>query len=379
MKIGIITIHKGEVNYGASLQCYALWKYLENKGHDCEIIDLLRPSHKGYKYNWNIRGIRAFLSLGIKLNFNKYKSFLKDKNFINRIQRYRNFNNEIKYTKTYKSSKEIYSCPPLFDIYISGSDQIWNPLMPFENEPYLLSFAPKEKKKIAYASSFGIKDIPESVKKQYSSLLSKYDHLSTRENSGKELIKKLLGKDIPVVLDPVFLLTRDEWIEISDKRYTIKEDYILIYSLHVNEFLLSYSIELAKINNYKIILVNADYSVYKSQNIIQLRDVGPKQWLSLIQNAKLFLTDSFHGTAFSIILGTPFLTYINEKAKTNDRIYSILSCLDLTNHIISESSTNYDQNIILSQVINKKENTTTLLNQQIAFSKQYLDSAINEL
>lgn len=374
MKIGIITIHKSEVNYGACLQCYALWKYISKLGHDCEVIDLLRPSQSGYHYKLDsIKGLKVFLLLGVKLSFSKKLAILRDKQVRRRINRYRDFNNTIKYSSTYDSPSKIDKTPPIYDIYISGSDQIWNPNMSFNNKPYLLSFVPDEKKKIAYASSFGVKSIPDNKRVLYSNLLRNYKYISTRENSGKEIVQKLINKDIPVVLDPVFLLSVEDWEKVIDKTYKINYDYILVYSLHENKSLISKATLLAKHLNYKVILVNASYNVSDSKDICQLRDVGPRQWLNLIKEARVFLTDSFHGTAFSIILNTPFLTWVASSSKTNDRIYSLLSSLKLDDHIFESSSS-----IEKISIVSGNEDTKVLLEKRRQESIDFLVGAIHD-
>lgn len=345
MKVGIITIHKSEVNYGACLQCFALWKFISNLGHDCEVIDLRRPSQKGYKYQFSFSGIKAFLVLGLKLQFCKFWATLRDRKFKTRGQRYRDFNNNIKYSTVFCSPSEIEERPPVYDVYISGSDQIWNPNMTFDNKPYLLSFVPIGKKRIAYASSFGVEKLPSNVICLYIKYLKLYNHISTRENGGKKLVKNLIDKDIPVSLDPVFLLSAEEWFDVVDKAYNLNNDYLFVYSLHNNDELLLLAIGIAKRLNCKVILVNADYNVCNKTGVTQLRDVGPSQWLCLIKEAKLFLTDSFHGTAFSIIFEKPFLTFCKESAKTNDRIFTLLSKLGLDSHIITSKQISFDISI----------------------------------
>lgn len=372
MKIGIITIHKSEVNYGACLQCYALWKFISNLGYECEVIDLLRPSLSGYHYKLHsVKGLKAFLILDVKLTFNKILATLRDTQFKIRINRYREFNNIIKYSSAYRSSSTIEANPPMYDIYISGSDQIWNPNMAFDNKPYLLSFVPYGKKKIAYASSFGVEAIPNIQKHIYSDLLSKYEHISTRENSGQKIIRNLTNRDVPVILDPVFLLSVEDWEKVIDKTYKIDYDYILVYSLHKNKDLINKATQLATHLNCKVILINADYNVHDSPNVYQLRDVGPKQWLNLINNARLFLTNSFHGTAFSIILNTPFMTWVKSASKTNDRIYSLLSSLNLEDHIIESSSSIEKVSIVL-----EKNEANVLLEKRRQESIDYLVNAI---
>ena len=337
MKIGIITIHKSEVNYGACLQCYALWRYVTAMGHDCEVIDLLRPSHIGYKFKFRQSSIKPLFIL-LKLRITRLLAMLKDKQIRLRERRYREFNNQVKYSPTFRSAKELSDNPPLYDIYVSGSDQIWNPNMTFEHEPYMLSFAPAGKKRIAYASSFGVQQLPEAVKETYRTYLSSYEHISTREQSGSHLVKEITGREVPVVLDPVFLLSADEWTAVACEDSTIDGDYLLVYSLRDNPRLLSLAMGQAKRMGCKVVLVNADYNVCTTSGVLQLRNVGPRQWLGLIRHTRLFITDSFHGTAFAIIFGTRFLTCVTPLAKTNDRIYTLLSNLGLQGNIISVST-----------------------------------------
>lgn len=367
MKIGIITIHKSEVNYGACLQCYALWRYISNLGHNCEIIDLKRPSQKGYRYPLNYQGMKTYLILGLKLSISKLYALIRDRKIKARIDRYKNFNSIINYSDAYHSPKEIMKNPPSYDIYISGSDQIWNPNMAFDNRPYLLSFVPKGKKKVAYASSFGTDWVPSEFIETYRYYLKQYDYLSTRENGGKMLIKELTGADVPVVSDPVFLLSAQEWEQITDNQYGLKEDYVFVYSLHKNNSLLSYARKIAEKKNYKVVLVNANYNVCKMPDVLQFRDAGPKQWLNLVKNANLFLTDSFHGTAFAIIFETPFLVQVRKSAGTNDRIFTLLSCLGLLDNVLST-----DVNLEEITVRAFTHNYKTLLQNEIARSKKYL-------
>ncbi|MDO5420578.1 MAG: polysaccharide pyruvyl transferase family protein [Bacteroides sp.] len=372
MKIGIITIHKSTVNYGACLQCYALWKYLTDKGHQCEIIDLLRPIHKGYIYTSKDK---ISLSCRLKAGIKRILDLPADYRLSERTKLIENFNKQISYSKTYRNPKELCQNPPDYDAYISGSDQIWNPYMPFNNEPYLLSFVPKGKKKIAYASSFAVESIPLAHKETYAKLLAQYDSLSTREQSGKQIIHDLIRKDTPVVLDPTFLISSQKWIEMTNNMCPISAGYILAYCLNANPILMEHVKEIARLTNLKIILIIADKQIIHDKHIRQLTDVAPLEWLGIIRNAQLVITSSFHGTVFAMQFGTPFFTYISPKNKTNDRIITLLKRFNLESHIITNESS-FIKNKIMENASFNYDTFKELLDMKVRQSQQYLIDAL---
>ena len=377
MKIGIVTIHKSTVNYGACLQCYALWKYLQQMGHEVEVIDLLRPVLNGYKFSRNKSGLRQFYRLRIIAGIRHYINILSNKSYRRRIKSYDDFNNIISYSKTYRNHEEITKRPPIYDIYLSGSDQIWNPYMPFNNLPYLLSFVSSDKQKIAYASSFAVNSIPSECIETYKTLLSQYTSLSTRENGGRDIVYNLLNKKIPVVLDPVFLLSKDAWDNIRDKTYCVNENYVLLYSLHINQELIHHGKKIANETGCKLYVVTAGFYDNKSSDGIEfLTDVGPTQWLNLIYNAKLFLTNSFHGTAFAIILKKPFISCIDKGSKMNDRIITLLCKLGFEDHLLDVESLSEDNNDLFAKAHRFTKINEELLRKEIELSNNYLNEAI---
>ena len=378
MRIGIVTIHKSMVNYGACLQCYALWKYLQQGGHEVEVIDLLRPVQNGYKFCCDKNGLRQFYRLKIIANIRHSINILRSKAYRTRIKNYNDFNNLISYSKTYRNHEEITKQPPVYDIYLSGSDQIWNPYMPFNNLPYLLSFVSSDKQKIAYASSFAVNNIPSECIETYKTLLSQYTSLSTRENGGRDIVYTLLNKKIPVVLDPVFLLSKDAWDNVRDKAYCVNENYVLLYSLHLNQELINLGKRIANEMQCKLYIVTAGFYKYKSLNGMEyLTDVGPAQWLNLICNTKLFLTNSFHGTAFAILLKKPFISCIDKKAKMNDRIFTLLHKLGYEDHLLDVECITDENNILLKKAHSFTIDNEVLLRKEIEMSINYLNKAIN--
>ena len=372
MKIGIITIQRSEVNFGACLQSYALWRYISNLGFDCEVIDLLRPCHRDYErsvaFGETPQSIRSKVKDKIR------QLFLPTKKK-NGLSKYRDFNNKVKYSIQYKSVDELYKSPVKYNVLVSGSDQIWNPKMPFVNEPYFLTFAPAKCKRIAYASSFGVNTVQNDVKINYKKWLSAYQHVSVREDSGAKLIEQITGKKAQVVLDPVFLITKEEWKnEMQALSEIIPQKYIFCYMLHYDEKLLKKAIDISKSKNLRLILVLSENKTIVNDDVVQLTNIGPAEWLWLINNANFMVTNSFHGSAFSIIFRTPFAVFLRKGTPTNTRIEGLLEKLNLSDHIFD-----IDIDLDLSEHnLGYNEKLDSALNLAISDSMNYLSNAISE-
>ena len=153
---------------------------------------------------------------------------------------------------------------------------------------YFLSFADQTVKKAAYAASFGVQEIPEMLKKKYTSLLNGFDFITVRESSGAIIVKELCNKDVSVVLDPTLLLNREEWMQQFNRKKTIKEPYILIYTIGENKSLLKTAIEKGKELGHKIYYIND--RLYKIKGVENLRGVSPEEWFWLIEGAELVYT-----------------------------------------------------------------------------------------
>ena len=335
IKVGIITIHNSP-NYGACLQTYALFKYLELQGFDCQVIDLYRPGMNGYKYSYKYQPLRQKQSY-IKLKLKTIRDIIIKKRTNLRNDKFETFNNYIKYSSPYKSIDELYKSPPQYDIYISGSDQIWNPLHGFNIEPYFLTFAPQNSIKISYASSIGLNDLLYEEKTMFSYWLSDYKAISVREKQAQLLLNDFMGNDIVEVLDPTFLLNREQWIEIS-RPPQFRNKYIAIFSLQYSKELIEYGIKLSKESKIPLYVLGQGKPTKRIKAAIYIENAGPLDFLGFLKSADIVLTDSFHGTALSIILGTNnFYSYIEFGNKRGVRITNILSTFDVSNHLLDSS------------------------------------------
>lgn len=343
--IGIITIQNSQNNYGGALQCFALYHYLDKQGYSVEVIDLHRPNNADYIDSIRFRNMRAQISfiglvkgwikelLGIKK--------LRNPNFkptwdLNAGKRFTEFNSRVKMSQPYCYIPDLYKNPPKYDVYISGSDQLWNPDQPYCLEPYFLTFVKNKKVlKLSYATSVGLNDINIQEKKLFRKWLSSYDLISVREEQACKLLKQITNKEIYKVPDPTFLLDPEEWIKMSVLPKE-KQEYVLIFYLGQNEDFIQKGVKIAKEMGLKLKVIEQNYLYKVNSDIEVISDAGPLEFIGLIKNARLILTNSFHCTVFSLITGTyNFYTYIAPDSNRGSRIVDLLETYNLSNHIIN--------------------------------------------
>tara|TARA_R110002033_G_scaffold494_2_gene4603 strand:- start:8160 stop:9266 length:1107 start_codon:yes stop_codon:yes gene_type:complete len=347
MKIKTITCHE-VYNHGASLQEYALLKYLENLGHNSETIH-----YKPYYLSNNFKFLKVnhlFFSKNLVLKFVYIILKLPQRLFhLKRKRRFDNFSR--KYIKTgnklYKSNDDLKNDLPVADAYICGSDQIWNSFFENGKDPaFYLDFAPQNKLKISYAASFAIDELEENIKAFVKQKVSYLDYVSVREISGKKILNSLGFENVAHVLDPVFLLNSEHW----ESLITIKKEvdkYIFIYDFDSNPLIQSFAENYKEKYGWKIITVNQLIKYADKNYFLQ----GPEKFLSLVKNAEFIISNSFHAVAFSIIFKKDFVVF-NRADNINTRMRDLLDSLDLSqllltneyminNHILK--NINYDK------------------------------------
>ena len=340
MRIGIITVQKAP-NYGAELQCYALYKALSDMGYDCEVIDLCRPYHKEFKkdkrfkvysnlsrwtfkYYWvNTRPIRSW----IKENIFGKKNYLKEFNLryqallLNRNIKFEQFESRIAFSRKYSSIAELYKNPPQYDVYITGSDQLWNPTQPYCLEPYFLTFVNNGGKRVSYATSIGVSTLRDNIRDDFKKWLAGYNKISVREDAAKEILKSVTNKEIEVLVDPTFLIDINHWKDIAVK--PAESGYVFLFTLGYNELLFNKAQQYAKTEGKKLIYRANDYRDYPSCNdTIGLLDMSPEEWLGYICYADMIVTNSFHGSVFSILFHKSFR--VMSTNNRGSRIYHLL-------------------------------------------------------
>lgn len=381
-KIGIITILKCN-NFGAELQAYATQKKLNLMGYDAEIIDMLYYKHPDFQKTKNSK---PFVKQSI---INKIIEFLKftiltpviykivpliSKKMKIRNMKFEDFHKKnTKISRTYISQDSLYANCDEYDVYVVGSDQVWNPGTGMNIEPYFLTFVPENKIKISYASSFGVTKIPTEYKEKYNQLLNNINHISVREDAGISIVKEVANRNAELVLDPTLLLNKEEWSQCGSGINPNKGKYVLIYEVHPSEKIQKLAFDYAYKNNLPVYRIGVRGILnWKTKGIINFVDIGPADFVSLFQNAEIIFTNSFHGTAFSVNFGKNFYTVLSKYGKKNSRMTSLLSILDLESRIIYQEE---DKQIVYINY--DKDKVQKLLQIERDKSISYLEKSIN--
>ena len=381
MRIGVITIEQVG-NYGAELQCYATQKVLHDIGCDAEIIDYCY--YKDYRYK-DSKMSEPFVPMTFKERFfyvvkyrivNRFVDnvlLLFNSNIARRNKRFTVFHTEnTKMSKRYMSMPELYEASMDYDVFVTGSDQVWNPSAHSSIEPYFLTFAPENARKISFAASFGVSEIDSNLRERYNEYLSRYDYISVREHNACNIVRQLVDKDVECVLDPTLLLNKDEWMQVAKQYDNIPERYVLLYTLQESLAVLNLAKRIAKEKGITVLrITKRAYFISRIDGICDISDAGPAEFISLIAGADYIVTDSFHGTAFSVTFGIPFLTVVSPKNNNNSRMESLLSVVGLSERLITDDcdmeSVEYEVPIDIKAVCLKVE---AARNKSIDFLKR---------
>ncbi len=302
-------------SYGSVLQSLGLKIALSDIGCSSFIVnDSSEPQEVRLVFFKSIGSFLGFVKkfLDIPFYFGKKQICSKGLSFIKQ-------NLDVKY---YNSCDELKRFSPEADCYIAGSDQIWHPALC--KSSFFLEFAPKNAKKISYAASMGVTDIPYENKERFSELLKNIDIYSVREKSMVPIIKSITGKETMLNIDPTFLISSDKWRNFQI-RYKTKKPYVLVYGLYWDKSFNAQLKELHRKTGLPILSIQSSFRNIYSNKI--LSDVGPEEFLWLVDNAEAVITSSFHGTAFSIIFNKKFSVVVNPNASS--RIDSLLDVLDI--------------------------------------------------
>lgn len=312
MKIGIVTICDSR-NLGNRLQNFAVQEFLRKVAPDAKIETIKNTNRKQ-------RG--ETIKRRIKDSLRDLKYFRRTKNFYL-------FNKRIRFTKQSYDAKGINArLNSKFDYFLVGSDQVWNPNYGWLNSIDLLSFANKNKR-IAFAASYGVSEIPEENKGKTAKELKKFKAISVREDRGKEITEELTKrKDIETLVDPTMLLSAEGWSELAKKPKALKSSKPIVLKYFLGG--------LSKERNEAI-------NKFAAKNDCQVVDIfdkkseyymcGPSEFLYLEKNAFLICTDSFHSSVFAIINKKPFVVFDREgnHAKMNSRLETLISKFELKN------------------------------------------------
>lgn len=336
MKIGIMTFQASH-NCGSMLQAYALQHTLSDKyGADVEIIDFA---------NAGSRNMYSMIDLGLSKgaiinNINNIRYYKLFKKYHAEYEEFKK-NHLVTSKNSYKSTKELIGIEKNYDMLISGGDQVWNVRCQDADEAYYLSFA-KNVRKVAYSPSLGGTNINKANVDlgKYRQLLLDFECVSVREPNGQKWLRELTGREFPIIADPVFLLSHKEWLEQFELP-GIEGKYIFNYAFFhnrndANEAMRRISEETGM---PVYVMDTKSWSLYHLDKfgIHAYSHTGPLAFLTLMQNAELVLTQSFHGTVFAAMFHKTFWSYrySNSKKKSDDdRATAILDQLGLRDRYV---------------------------------------------
>lgn len=346
MKVGILTILNVN-NYGAELQCCALYRKLHKMGYDAEVINYLFGINPGHKFESEKKTVPISFKQNIKVQLlpivqNVFCLFYK-KNKEIRNKRFEEFH--LKYNrltdKIYPSVSSLYDADFDYDVICIGSDQVWNYMKGYSLEPFFACFDRNNTKKISYASSIGLSSLSKEAEEVFENELSRFSSISVREQQASDLLSRLLHKNIDVVLDSTLILNHNEWLEVANFDMCPIEKYILVYIVTIKpcNYVLELARHIAKQRNLKIVRICRDaYPEHSGHDVQEILTAGPSDFVGLFAKAEFVVTNSFHGTAFSINFSKSFYSVIKSKHSTNSRLTNILRKLKLDNRIIPVGS-----------------------------------------
>ena len=257
-----------------------------------------------------------------------------------RVDRFDGFRRKFILSKEAAGSlEELSAAAARYDAIVVGSDQLWRPDNIFP-EYYTLSWVPDRIPKFAYATSFGVSRLDRYSKERAKSFLGRFTAISVRENSGHAIVEALTGKSVPIVCDPVFLLTKKEWEKISDASRCPKEQYIFTYFLGAGKECRRFAGKLSDRTGLPVvgIVQNDAYRASDEQIDCPIDGASPEEFLGLLSNAAYICTDSFHAAAFSTIFNKRFFVFnrfASKKHGTNSRIQSLLEMLGLEGRLMA--------------------------------------------
>lgn len=391
MRIGIITYWNSTDNYGQQLQCYALQAYLKDLGHDAFLIRYTPKKEDNSVIHRLLFPVKWCADLLIPQRRKRKKQIAESKeiweNVVlkNKIRNFEDFrvNFLSQSSNVYHSISELRRNPPVAELYITGSDQVWNnPLSDFNTAGWYLDFGSKDTVRASYAASIG-RTVTDEEKPIFKVYLSKFNKISVRENKALDLCKSQGFNDAIVVVDPTLLLNKSIYEKIySDSLYSDANPYIFIYIINIRTSKEIYWPQIESFANAH----NLEVKSVSSSGYLPACDIIPNhvnimatipEWLELISRSTVVFTTSFHGIVFSILFHKPFYAILlnNEYAKGNDRIATLLKELGLEDRMVSKDSALEfcTENNIDWDVVDKKLETVK------AASMKFIDDVLSSV
>ena len=366
-------------NYGSVLQSYATFKTLRYFDEDVAVLQYVdRPNWKAkleiaarirWKYLFSPKMLRQKIRKLLSGD-NEYQNIVRSRGAV-----FDDFNSDVlRFSVAYKTQDEIIKGLAEGEIIVIGSDQLWGP-EDIIRDYHTLTWVPKTSKKIAYATSFGVKELPPFLEKRATTFLDNMSSISVREDAGCKIVRNLTGRDVLQVCDPTLLLKREDWDVIATEKL-LDEPYIFCFFIGNNPKHRELSTEFSRITGLKIAaILHLDQYIPSDEGYAHysFNNASPGDFISLIKNADYILTDSFHTTIFSVIYEKKFIVFNrygeNEFGSRNSRIDSLCDKLQISSRRYKEAGSIINQ--IRSEIDyqNVKSNVSDWRDESLAYLK----------
>jgi len=327
LKIGILTF-PNSISYGATLQMYALYRSVEKLGYDTEIINYFNAYMKAENHVGD--SVHSFSKMA-----KKFAKKLMHYKLYSNFKRFESCSFNMFPKRAFSDKKILNEVGKRYDAVICGSDQVWNPEITDGDLSYFLDFCCDKTKRISYAPSFGVDTLSEQFGIRVGKELEQFDSISVREQEGAEIVKCFSNRSAEIVSDPTFLLDRSDWESIEKEYDSTKKEYILYYAVHQSDELFKKAKSFSKRTGIKLVVVGGNRIKNLKNNDPLLEyaiDISPQEWLYLIHHAKYVITNSFHGTAFSLIYQKDF--FVGYVKNTNSRLSQIIRTTVMESRIL---------------------------------------------
>lgn len=400
-KIAILTLVIN--NYGTKLQSYALCRAIKS-------LDIVEPEVINLQDSWHGKTVKISRKKQLLdvLKTYKWKSIKKIIDFVRWSYQFRIIRQNadsfkeadtkkealfLKFDEHIPYSQEAYTLDDVragklsaYDMFLVGSDQVWNAPRVGCLDVYMCDFLHQKRSALSYAASFAIEAIPEKLVNDYTRYIENMKTLLVREARGVELCKQVGRDDAKHVLDPTLLLEEKNYEELTSKPTDLvgADDYVLVYSLTSSMKIYEEASKLAKRNNCKMVMlkrVPCPPLASSFKNAIDLLEVGPAEFISLIKYAKCVVTGSYHALMFSLIMHTNFYIYMDDASAENSRLLSALSMFGLEKQLYYETSSlpkvlpKVDYSTVDPILKEKREESMGLLKKSIEDKIQDLELA----
>ncbi len=322
MSVAVITYTSAQ-NWGGQLQAYGLLAYLRSQGIACDLINYRKLDDRLFRPK---REITDVIASAVRIFANR-----------KRVQRFRDFRRDFLglAAPVFPDENALAALNDAYDVFLTGSDQLWNCETEI-NRAFYLAFTQTEKRRVAYAPSFGSSHIPEQFEQEVAQLLGRYEALSVREKSGAALIRRLTGRSVPVLPDPVFLLSAQEWLQHMNVRPQ-QEKYLFVYATEHHSMLVD-AVRRFQRERPGVQIVSP-YAI-PGVRVKLVKDIGPREFVSWLAGADFVIASSFHAVAFALIFDKPFAAV--KHSTRSARITDLLEDLNAVDRLWTGQGLRYD-------------------------------------